>query len=270
MKSIKINEALWQNYERFGRARGRLVTYILSHWMPLAGSAILDFGCGTGGISVELSSAYASVTAFDLDERKLEILQKKISKKEHQIKIVNTLPDSLQKFDAIILLDVIEHLLDPVNTLNDLYKRLNPDGIIYLSTPNKFSLVNAIMDPHFSLPLVSLLPRRSVKKIVAFVLKWQPKNRQDFPELFSLKKFDILMRQTGFTWHFVNSFVVRYALQHPEGVWNRDLHLHIIRAMQKIGALSLVGKLTSDRINFYNCWLNPTWYIIAKKARFCN
>jgi 2-polyprenyl-3-methyl-5-hydroxy-6-metoxy-1,4-benzoquinol methylase len=39
-------------------------------------------------------------------------------------------------FDVIICGDVLEHLLDPWNTLRKLRKHLNPDGIIIISVPN--------------------------------------------------------------------------------------------------------------------------------------
>lgn len=264
-KVIKSNKKLWENYERFARARGRLVANLLSRLVDLDGAKILDFGCGTGGIAVALSEARARVTAFDHNEHKLETLKTYISKKRHHITIVHTLPNQSQKFDAIILTDVVEHLLHPVNVLQELNKRLKPGGTIYLSTPNRHSIINLIMDPHFSLPVVSLLRRNMVKRIVASFLKWQPQDRLDFPELISLKKLDWMLRKSGFAWFFVNSFVVRYAVNHPASVWNRNSHLTLIRAIQKIGAVSFVQKCTSDKVNFYSRWINPTWYIIAQK-----
>jgi 2-polyprenyl-3-methyl-5-hydroxy-6-metoxy-1,4-benzoquinol methylase len=39
-------------------------------------------------------------------------------------------------FDVIICGDVLEHLIDPWNTLKKLYKHLKPDGIIIISVPN--------------------------------------------------------------------------------------------------------------------------------------
>ncbi len=267
MAVSKRNKTLWANYEQFGRARGRLVAHILSGFMNIARADILDFGCGTGGIALELASLGAQVAALDMNVDKIAVLEKKI--KGQSIKIFNQLPDAANTYDAIILLDVIEHLMQPDHVLKKLYNLLKPPGVIYLSTPNKLSLFNFMVDPHFSLPIVSILKRQHVKRVLADWLTWQSKERMDFPELLSLKEFDRLMARCGFEWQFVNSQVADFAFENPASVWNRNSHLQIVNGLKKVGLTSAVHNRVSDKVGLFNIWLNPTWYIIAqKKARF--
>jgi len=260
------NKVLWEKYEQFARARGRLVVQILSHYIPINGATILDFGCGTGGISLELSAAGAAVSAFDLNEKKMRVFKHAIIKSELDIEILEKMDNHNARYDAIILSDVIEHLIDPLQDLFKLKRMLKPCGLLYVSTPNQYSPLNILVDPHFSLPIISLLQRKHVKSVLADVLKQQPRDRIDFPQLFSLKKLDKLLRSSGFSWHFVNSRVASFAIHHPESVWNRGTHLKIIKILEKTNIASAIEKIVNDDVGFFNMWLNPTWYLVAEKS----
>ena len=179
------NSQLWRNYEAFGRERGRLLVHILSNYLDLQGSCVLDFGAGTGAIALECARAKAQVDALEPNAEKAAFLQQEATSQQLIVTLIESLPKHA-KYDAIILLDVIEHLIEPETWLAQLYNALKPNGIIYLSTPNKFSPAHVLLDPHFSLPFLSLARRKTVKRIVADVLEWQPKQHQNFTELFSL------------------------------------------------------------------------------------
>lgn len=265
MTSQKTNKKLWQNYEDYASVRGRLVAHILSDYISIPHSKILDFGCGTGGISLELGRMGAQVTSFDVNQRKLAVLGQNLKIEQASIKIVDELPGTEHEFDAVILLDVVEHLVEPGQILSKLNKLLKPEGVIYLSTPNKYSPFNMLIDPHFSLPIVSLLKRQHVKKVLADWLKWQPKDRIDFPELMTLRALNRLMKQHGFDWSFVNSQVARFAFEYPQSVWNRDAHLEIIKKLKDIGLTDMLSRLISNKVDVFNLGLNPTWYMMAQK-----
>jgi glycosyltransferase involved in cell wall biosynthesis/SAM-dependent methyltransferase len=66
-----------------------------------------------------------------------------------------------QSLDAIVLMDVLEHLYDPIETLRNCLELLKPDGLLYLQTPcypegKTLALMEADSDPFF----VALLPDR--------------------------------------------------------------------------------------------------------------
>ena len=258
-----MNQKLWQNYERFAASRGAMVAQILSQRLDLRGACILDFGAGTGGVSLELARRGAIVTAIEPNPQKRAILIEQ--KGDLPLCVVEAI--SNEQFDAVILSDVIEHLIGRCAWLKCFHEHLSPGGFVYLSTPNKGSPVNMLCDPHFSLPLISLLNRRWVKWITADVLRWQPKERIDFPQLLSLRELYEGARAAGYQLQLINREAAAFALQHPQALWNRALHLHIIDLCRRIGAERLLIRLISDEIDFFNERVNPSWYaLLIKKA----
>lgn len=260
------NTALWENYEQFGHHRGRMICYILSQMLPLKGAHILDFGCGTGGISIELDKWGARLTAVDTNPKKLAHLRNQI-KPPSGIHIDNALPTVTAYFDAIILLDVIEHIEAPIALLRQLCSMLKQNGFLYISTPNKYSPLHIFSDPHFSLPGVALMSRRQVRYITSTVLHWQDKKRRDFPQLFSLRRLNKILYKSGFDWSFLNRQVVQYGLEQPQAIWNRNSHLRIYDLLKRLHLLPLLQKSITDQIDVFNRWLNPTWYLVAKKKQ---
>ena len=49
-----------------------------------------------------------------------------------------------QKFDVILLADVVEHIFNPGLVLQEAKKLLNPEGEIIISVPNSFGIVRFI------------------------------------------------------------------------------------------------------------------------------
>ncbi len=261
------NDRLWKNYSDFSAARGKLVVTLLSRFFDLQNSSILDFGCGTGGISVALAKAGAKVTAIDPDAKKIKRLQNAVGELgiDARVNLAENLNTFRQKFDAIILLDVLEHLLAPETVLRKLGCSLKKGGILYISTPNKYSPLNILNDPHFSLPGVALLKRPFVKKVVAQMLKWQNRERKDFPQLLSLWEIDTLLKTNGFIWKFVNRQVISYALENPQSIWNRPWHLRTVRRFRRMSISKILSHPMIDSLGFFNKWLNPTWFILAQR-----
>lgn len=262
------NERLWKNYSDFSMYRGRLVVDLLSRFIDLHNANIFDVGCGTGGISIALAKAGAKVTAIDPDAEKIKRLREVAVNLEIDARVsqAENLNDFEQSFDAIVLLDVLEHVLNPDTVLQRLCRSLKQNGVLYLSTPNRFSPLNILADPHFSLPGIALLKRRNVKRVVAQFLKWQSRERTDFPQLFSLWEIDALLKANGFVWEFVNRRVIFYALKNPQSIWNRPWHLQTVRQFRRLPVENIFSQPMIDSQDFFNKWLNPTWFILAKRG----
>ena len=142
--------------------KGLFVKEIISQETEVKDLLVLDLGSGEGGTSSILSKEN-EVISFDI---KLNRLKKQ--KKSSSLNKINgnavTLPFKNDLFDLIILQDVIEHVNGIDKLLTEVLRVLKKGGYIYLSTPNKYSIINIMSDPHWGKPFVSLLNREQIKK----------------------------------------------------------------------------------------------------------
>jgi 2-polyprenyl-3-methyl-5-hydroxy-6-metoxy-1,4-benzoquinol methylase len=103
---------------------------------------VLDVGCACGDFgSLIHNLKKCKVTGFDYDQKSLEFAAKTMSYVSlHQIDLNNDLKNKLdylgRKFDCIVLLDVLEHLIKPHETVLILKEYLNEDGYFIISLPN--------------------------------------------------------------------------------------------------------------------------------------
>lgn len=98
---------------------------------------VLDVGCGRGAFSAELAHAGSQVVGMDIADSIV-----RIAKQEHPTVTflshpVEQLPWPFDEgeFDAVVSLEVIEHLLDVRPLLRGSYQALRPGGRLLLSTP---------------------------------------------------------------------------------------------------------------------------------------
>jgi len=96
------------------------------------GKNILDGGCGSGRLSKLLLDRGFEVVAIDTDLKAVEIAKKKgISCFVADISEWKT----EQKFDCIILGDVLEHIDDDKSAMRKIHTMLNPNGCIVVNVP---------------------------------------------------------------------------------------------------------------------------------------
>ncbi|MBF0504537.1 MAG: class I SAM-dependent methyltransferase [Candidatus Omnitrophica bacterium] len=98
---------------------------------------IADLGCGDGDYSIALTNMGFKVTACDLDAARFKH-KDKINFKVCDM--TRPLPFETASFDYVILAEVIEHLRNPYQVLQELGRILKPGGKMVLSTPNILSL----------------------------------------------------------------------------------------------------------------------------------
>ena len=100
------------------------------------GGRLLDVGCGRGAVASLLSARFDEVHGIDADDRALE----KAAERGVAVARVDLDRDPLPfedgSFDAVVSLDVIEHVLDPAVFVRELARVLRPGGNVYLATPN--------------------------------------------------------------------------------------------------------------------------------------
>jgi 2-polyprenyl-3-methyl-5-hydroxy-6-metoxy-1,4-benzoquinol methylase len=95
-----------------------------------ANDSILDIGCGNGAAAFDVAGKAKKVTGIDISGKNIEIAEKRFKKENLEYLIGDaTAYDFKEKFDAIILSNVLEHIKNRVEFLQKI-SRLAPKIII--------------------------------------------------------------------------------------------------------------------------------------------
>jgi len=114
------------------------------HWQvdecsrtPLEGMTSLDVGCGAGLLTEPLTRLGAKVTGIDASPEVVAVARAHASAMGLEIDYrVGDVQALEGQFDLITSMEVIEHVADPAPFVKALAKRLAPDGLLIMSTPN--------------------------------------------------------------------------------------------------------------------------------------
>jgi SAM-dependent methyltransferase len=111
--------------------------WVLDRIGPLPGPAVLEIGCGTGSFTSLLAARGNSVVALDLNPDYVEIAQRRTANLDRvEIRCADATEISWEpRFDAVMLLDVLEHIEDDLDLLMRLRKALKPNGVLVLKVP---------------------------------------------------------------------------------------------------------------------------------------
>lgn len=94
---------------------------------------ILDVGCGSGG-NFEFLSNYGEVHGVDNSLLAIKYAKNKAYKSLSKAE-AERLPFPKQKFDLVLLLDVVEHIKDDKKALSEAKRVLKSDGAIIITAP---------------------------------------------------------------------------------------------------------------------------------------
>ncbi len=106
------------------------------------GGEIIEFGAGNGIVAKTLLESNKQISSYsigDISLPRIEGIKKNLHDKRLQIKEldVENIPEDLYgKFDAVIMMALIEHLIDPLRAMQNIRKLLKPTGFVYVDTPN--------------------------------------------------------------------------------------------------------------------------------------
>ena len=114
------------------------------HWQvdecsrtPLAGKTALDVGCGAGLLAEPLARLGAKVTGIDASPEVIAVAQAHAIRQALSISYrAGDVQELEGKFDLITCMEVIEHVADPAMFVKALARRLEPNGLLVMSTPN--------------------------------------------------------------------------------------------------------------------------------------
>lgn len=155
--SAKVRDsAYWEDYKfevygdpsvrrEFEGRYQRLVDLAEQRVGPI--TSLLDFGCGIGNFVSYASSRGVRAVGADVDARAVELGCSRGLDIITADEVDSRIPDS--SLDAATMWDVIEHLLDPHQGLQDLVRKVRPGGALLFETPDAgFPVRRAILWLH--------------------------------------------------------------------------------------------------------------------------
>ena len=118
------------------------IGWITARLPPMAGLRILDVGCGAGLASEALARAGATVTGLDAAPETLAAARAHAAAGGLAIDYRDGAPEHLlavgeAPFDAVLALEVIEHVADRAAFCRHLAALVRPGGSVFLSTLNR-------------------------------------------------------------------------------------------------------------------------------------
>lgn len=295
---VKKNSPAWldeshPNFNRWKYARdlsierGKFVQLLINQQIKTINLNVLDLGSGEGGtskvfcndnfvVSLDLSlvrlkrQKFTVISSESSSEKSVPNNQYKFLSSIEMTKpeLVNgsalQLPLANNSFDLIIIQDVIEHLTDVIDFYNEIRRVLKKNGIIYLSTPNKLSIFNFFSDPHFGLPIVSLLKRESIKKYFLKYFRKDDYNRKDIAQLLTLNQLEKIFKN-DFEICLFTKFSVQELFNGNKGIIWSEFHLKLIAFCKFIKLDWVIKKIANDRPGIINKYFTPTFYFVLKK-----
>lgn len=137
----RISRFLFDRY--YGRQAARCARYLKRD------SAFLEVGCADGRVLSSLRRrGFENVRGIEIAAAGVEAAREKGLDVFH-----GALEDfeTDERFDMIFMSHVIEHVLDPVATIERIAALLKPDGVVYIETPNVSSLDARLWGGHWGL-----------------------------------------------------------------------------------------------------------------------
>lgn len=143
--------------------------------------SVLDVGCSTGIIDNFLAPNFKEIIGIDIDKKAVEFAQKN----KHPDNVIFEYGDAMNlqfpdaSYDIVIANHIYEHVPDAKKLFAEIYRVLAPGGICCLAAVNRLQII----EPHYHLPFLSILPRFLVpfyyeKPLTYWQLKRLTKNFQ--------------------------------------------------------------------------------------------
>lgn len=156
----------------------------LSAPKPFEGLWILDIGCGGGLLAEPMARMGAEVVGADAAERNIPVAKVHAEQMGLQIDYRHTTAEALaaagEQFDAVLNMEVVEHVADPLAYLTACQQLLKPGGIMLCSTLNR----NA---KSYMMAIIG----------AEHVMRWLPKGTHEWSKFITPDELFELLRNAG-------------------------------------------------------------------------
>ena len=176
--------------------KSRKIQAILEAERELRGVVLLEVGVGSGIIAARLAEAVGPTGGvWGVDVRDTRVVTDGF---RFGLVEATKLEFADRFFDVVVSNHVLEHVggrSQQVAHLREIARVLKDDGVAYLATPNRWTLV----EPHYHLPLLSWLPARARGPYVRLARRGRdydcdPRSRAELVELCALAGLDVADR----------------------------------------------------------------------------
>jgi len=114
--------------------RRSLLIRLLSEYLPEKSSYVLDLGCGTGHTMALLENQGYRVAGMEMLAEGLKLAQGQAPAASLVQADALRLPLAQHSFDAVLLLDVLEHVDDQA-LLSEVHRVTRPGGLLFVTVP---------------------------------------------------------------------------------------------------------------------------------------
>lgn len=151
---------------------------------PLAGLRLVDIGCGGGLLAEPLARLGAEMVAIDAAERNVRVAALHAADTGTPVDYRHTTAEELaaagERFDAVLTLEVIEHVADVPLFLASCATLLRPGGVLFLATLNRTAKAW----------LVAIAGAE-------YVLRWLPRGTHDWKKFLKPSEVAAALRPLG-------------------------------------------------------------------------
>jgi 2-polyprenyl-3-methyl-5-hydroxy-6-metoxy-1,4-benzoquinol methylase len=110
--------------------------HILSLLGPANSRTMIDVGCGSGTFLVDARDAGWKVSGMEINPEFPEFCRSVLGIEDVKVGLVSDPPFPAASFDVVVMLDVLEHMYDPVLSLTQCARLMKPGGILVIKSPH--------------------------------------------------------------------------------------------------------------------------------------
>ncbi|PRY93031.1 3-demethylubiquinone-9 3-methyltransferase [Hasllibacter halocynthiae] len=151
---------------------------------PFDGLRILDIGCGGGLLSEPMARLGADVVGADAAERNIPVARIHAEASGLDIDYRHTTAEALaeagERFDAILNMEVVEHVADPQGYLRACHDLMRPGAVMCTSTLNR-------NPKSFAFGIVG----------AEWVMRWLPKGTHEWRKFITPDELFAMLREAG-------------------------------------------------------------------------
>ncbi|CAN5206211.1 hypothetical protein BH10ACI1_BH10ACI1_23810 [soil metagenome] len=99
-------------------------------------SRVIDLAAGEGAFSIKLKELGHDILAIDASDENWKVADIPLKIENFDSEFAEKILNTDNKFDAVVAIEIIEHLENPFRFVRECAKLLKPNGLLFLTTPN--------------------------------------------------------------------------------------------------------------------------------------